>query len=127
RFSDPAGIALSTEGVIFVCDSGNYRIQAFTVQGEFLYALDSGADSFDKPRGIIVDRSGNILFSDDSARVYKYSPDGVLMADFGVFGEKQGELRSPAGLSVGREGMIYVADSYNHRIQRFRREQSYSL
>ena len=31
----------------------------------------------------------------------------------------QGEFRSPSGVEVDREGRVYVADFYNHRIQVF--------
>lgn len=36
----------------------------------------------------------------------------------GKFGAKAGEFNCPAGLYVDRFGNLYVADSYNHRIQR---------
>ena len=36
---------------------------------------------------------------------------------FGQYGSKRREFKSPFGVSVDCEGHIYVADSYNHRIQ----------
>ncbi len=34
-------------------------------------------------------------------------------------GEKANQLNYPMGLSFDRQGNFYVADHYNHRIQRF--------
>ncbi|MDO9085378.1 MAG: glycosyltransferase family 39 protein [Anaerolineaceae bacterium] len=42
-------------------------------------------------------------------------PDRVI----GYYGKEQGQLDAPRGIAIGPDGSIYVADSRNHRIQRF--------
>ncbi len=38
---------------------------------------------------------------------------------FGIFGTQPGELNEPAGICVSAAGEIYIADTFNHRIQVF--------
>ena len=37
----------------------------------------------------------------------------------GNFGSEEGQFHTPLGVTVDREGNLYVADTYNHRIQKF--------
>ena len=41
------------------------------------------------------------------------------LSSFGSFGEGAGELREPGNVEVGSDGSVYVADTYNHRIDVF--------
>jgi len=50
-------------------------------------------------------------------RIAKYSPAGQLIASFGGYGAGPGEFSSPQDLAVGPTGTIYVADTYNNRVQ----------
>jgi sugar lactone lactonase YvrE len=45
----------------------------------------------------------------------------------GERGSQPGQFQSPMGLAVDREGSLYVADSYNHRIQRFSPDGSVAI
>jgi DNA-binding beta-propeller fold protein YncE len=58
-------------------DTRNNRVQKFTGDGDFLAAWgDSGSQNgeFDDPRGIAVDRHGNIYVSDtDNNRIQKFA------------------------------------------------------
>lgn len=45
----------------------------------------------------------------------------------GERGSQPGQFQSPMGLAVDREGNLYVADSYNHRVQKFSRDGEVSV
>ena len=47
--------------------------------------------------------------------------DGVMVSEFGNYGDHYGEFNSPRGIAVN-EGRIYVSDPYNYRIQVFHME-----
>lgn len=49
----------------------------------------------------------------------EYADVGPTLHRFGQYGSKKREFKSPFGVAVDNESYIYVADSYNHRIQIF--------
>ncbi|MEC8301828.1 MAG: hypothetical protein VX035_08940, partial [Planctomycetota bacterium] len=53
-------------------------------------------------------------------RVQKFTRDGEVLGTWGTNGKEPGQLYQPWGLAQDSEGRLYVLDSYNHRIQRFR-------
>jgi DNA-binding beta-propeller fold protein YncE len=57
-------------------------------------------------------------------RVQAYDAQGQMMFSFGVTGSGAGEFFLPAGIALGNDGKIYVADSQNGRIEIFRPSNS---
>lgn len=49
----------------------------------------------------------------------EYNEVGSTLMRFGQYGSKKREFKSPFGVACDQSGHIYVADSYNHRIQVF--------
>lgn len=49
----------------------------------------------------------------------EYNEVGTSLFKFGQYGSKRREFKSPFGVASDLEGFIYVADSYNHRVQTF--------
>jgi DNA-binding beta-propeller fold protein YncE len=67
-------IAVGPNGLLYVSDSGNARVQVFTPQGRFLRQFRSLGESFD----LVVDPSGNVYVLVGQL-VYKFSPRGKLI------------------------------------------------
>jgi len=44
---------------------------------------------------------------------------GKLGGGDGAIGSGPGEFRYPDGIAVGADGTVWVADAWNHRIQRY--------
>lgn len=74
---------------------------------------------FDGPQGLGVDEDGSIYVVDTyNARILKFSPEGEYLGFGGQFGSKPGEVYLPAGVFLDKgRGLLYLADTYNHRIQ----------
>ena len=53
-------------------------------------------------------------------RIQKFTSDGVFLTKWGTEGSGDGQFRDPWGVAVDSAGNVYVADTYNHRIQKFR-------
>lgn len=56
----------------------------------------------------------------DDHDVSVFTSEGQFMTSFGTRGEGQGEFKCPRGLAVNNEGVIYVCDYYNNRLQAFK-------
>jgi DNA-binding beta-propeller fold protein YncE len=52
--------------------------------------------------------------------VHVFSADGDFILSFGGEGSGDGEFRYPKGLAFDRFRNLYVADPWNHRVQKFR-------
>jgi DNA-binding beta-propeller fold protein YncE len=87
-----------------------------------------GPGEFRFPQGIAVNSLGEMVIADSGnhrIQVTTGSADnlrelpGQPRLVFGKRGSGPGEFENPTGVAVGRGDNIYVADSDNHRIQRF--------
>jgi predicted membrane-bound mannosyltransferase/DNA-binding beta-propeller fold protein YncE len=78
------------------------------------------------PRGVAVGPDGNLYIADSqNARIAIFDQDGRFLRQFGTPGSTDqgnapgGMFREPWGVAVGQDGTIYVADTWNHRVQVF--------
>ncbi len=81
---------------------------------------------FQSPRGVAVALDGSLYVADSkNHRIQHFSPDGKALQVWGTFGDVAagtapgGTFNEPWGVAVGPDGSIYVADTWNHRIQKF--------
>ena len=141
-FFAPAGTALDTSGNLYVADQNNDRVQKFDRDHNFVDKWGiAGTDGgqFANPAGVAIDASGNIWVSDtDNHRIQKLNSSGVFQKawGYGVAGgsavesciagcqaglplANDGAFWNPRGMAIDASGNIYVADSGNHRIQKF--------
>ncbi|MFC2163533.1 PEGA domain-containing protein [Acidobacteriota bacterium] len=117
EFLRPTGIAVNDQNQIFVIDSGNSRVKIYSSTGAL-------SDVWEKPGDIaspigIVFSANNEVFILDRLKAYIFSSEGELVLSWGKPGTNAGEFRSPSGISVDFHNYLYVADTLNHRIQKF--------
>ena len=112
-------------------------IMVETLAGTVTVGFMDGAGNvaqFNFPAGVVVDGSGNIYVADtDNNRIRKITSGGVVstlagtgikadgITDGGGFMDGAGNVakfNSPSGIAVGSAGVVYVADSQNHRIRK---------
>ena len=71
------------------------------------------------PQALAVSGDRVLVADFDHDRVVVFTRDGGFLFGWGRTGPGPGEFRGPAGIAVGPDGAVYVADHYNHRVQRF--------
>ena len=117
----PAGIAFDANDDLYVVDSLNNRVQAFTKTGDFLKTWGRPGVSegeFNRPWGITIDREGAVYVADwGNHRVQKFGPDGEYLMTFGSQNGSASSLTHPSGVAVDSDGDVYVTDWGNGRVQ----------
>ncbi len=114
EFDEPEDFTISSAGVIFVADSGNHRVQAFSSDGVFLKEIRSDASGkLENPVAIALDSQGAIYVLDKGrAVVSTYTSKGVPLGVFGNQAIQDGKsiLEKPVGLMVTQDE-VFVLDS----------------
>lgn len=67
EFSSPSGLAIDTDGFVYVADTGNDRIQKFTADGAFVATWGSFGNSpgqFSHPEAVAVGSDGSVYVTD---------------------------------------------------------------
>ncbi|HOW32846.1 MAG TPA: 6-bladed beta-propeller [Methanoregulaceae archaeon] len=117
EFNAPCDIALDPADRVYVADYGNQRIQVFEADGTYLFT--AWGEGYLNPRGITIDRNGNIVCADDALRrIYTLSPTGAYIRYWGSNGTGPGEFYFPSGVVTDGNGDFYITDTMNHRVQK---------
>ena len=90
-------------------------------------APGGGPGEFNRPRDVAVGPDGFIYVADTfNHRIQKFDRQGNYLLEWGGFGMVEsdadgelGRLNEPWGLTVSDDGSVYVADTWNHRVQKF--------
>jgi uncharacterized protein (TIGR03663 family) len=127
-FSDPSGLAVDGEGNLYVLDSGNGRIQKFSLDGRFLKAAGSTGDGegeFNQPADLALGADGNLYVVDTwNHRVQKFDADLNFIAAWGkptrdLLNPGPDEMWGPRSIAVDSEGNVWVVDTGTHRVRKF--------
>ena len=141
-FITPTGIVVDSSGNLFVTDSGNYKIRKITPDGVVttIAGGTSGstdgagtAASFNYPTGIAIDSAGSLYVSEGhvnyaraaNQKIRKITSTGIVttIAGIGFAGATDGPgstatFNNPQGIVVDSTGVLFVADSSNHKIRK---------
>ena len=118
-FNFPVGIAIHHETKqIFVADSKNDCVQAFTNDLSFLRTITPLApEEFKTPYDVGVDNGGILYVAEHKNHcISKITTSGEFLCRFGLYGYSPGQLYYPTALNVNM--LVYVAE-YNSRVSIF--------
>jgi sugar lactone lactonase YvrE len=118
------GLAMDDNDRLFVSDPGLRHILVFNKDHK---AEDVITDAMAEPGGIAIDTRNRFLYVADTEldQVLVYDADTLkLLRKIGTAGQKHtlttpGDFSKPAGVAVDAEGNLYVADTWNNRVEIF--------
>jgi DNA-binding beta-propeller fold protein YncE len=146
EFNMPWGVGVDADNAVYVADWRNDRVQKFSPDGEYLSTFGSsgsGVGELQRPADVAVDASGNVYVADwGNERVSIFEPDGYPLtalvgdADLSKWGAEyisasddilrgravadlspEKYFWGPTGVTLDRDGHLFVVDSCRHRVQ----------
>jgi sugar lactone lactonase YvrE len=124
KLAVPIGLDVDGAGNLYVVDAGSKNVKVYDPDGKFLRSLAKDAD-FSRPSGIAVDAAGTRIYvvdiggvSSDEHKVRVFDAQtGTHILDIGKRGTAPGDLNLPRDVSIGSDGLLYVVDGGNFRVQ----------
>lgn len=137
-FNNPSGIAIGTNGLLYVTDTGNNTIRCIATNGVVTtlagLAGQTGATNasgtlarFNSPLGIAIDPAGMIFVADSGNHlIRKVTPSGAVSTFAGrpgVWGTNDGSgttalFNGPVGLALDSNTNLFVSDANNQTIRK---------
>jgi streptogramin lyase len=131
HLSSPSRVAADSSGNIYVPDRWSCRVQIITSAGVYSDTIGTGCGTgdyeFSSPAGVAIGSNGLLYVADsDNQRVQIFdistpiTPTYVAtIGETGVCAADNDHFCRPSSVELDSAGNIYVADSDNHRIQKF--------
>ncbi|MFH1619617.1 MAG: hypothetical protein ABIG11_06890 [bacterium] len=122
RMSSPAGITITEKGTLYVADTRNARVQAFSPEGIFLFAIGPKLDKYvlREPVDVQWDPSGFVYILDRRLRqIFKTEPSGKFVSAWGRTGPGNREWEDPAAMAYDNHSFLYVLDKKTARLKLF--------
>jgi len=145
--NSPGALCTDLEGNVYVSDTGNNLVRKLTIkytqttnQVPYVHSMSILAGNMDltspdegrmkAPTGICFDPTTQCVFVADSGKhvIRKIDPTGIdsiyagRLNDAGYSGDgnsaTSAQLNNPTALYVNKDGVLFVADSYNHVIRK---------
>jgi len=104
EFFFPTNLEIGPDMHLYVTDTGNFRVQEFTLDGKFVKrfgSIGSGLGKFARPKGLTLDKNGNLYVVDAAfENIQLINDKGKLLLFFGQPGDKPSDINLPAGISI---------------------------
>ena len=130
--SQPLGIAVNSDGLVYVGSQGSRNIQVYQSDGTVVRSFANGVVS--KPNDMVHDLDGNLYVVDSLLdKVLVFDSLGHHTSDIGSYGSGPGQFDFPSAVDVAyytnavgaAVGELFVGDQRNLRIQVFDLQGNY--
>jgi DNA-binding beta-propeller fold protein YncE len=107
----PTNLGVGPDETLYVTDTTNFRVQHFTLEGEFIREIGASGLSpgqFTRPKGVALDRDERIYVVDaafDNVQILDF--DGRPLTFFGGAGEGPGNINLPTVVKIDYDNVEY--------------------
>ncbi|HZV80626.1 MAG TPA: tetratricopeptide repeat protein, partial [Geobacteraceae bacterium] len=119
-FSKPRDMHIGKDGLVYVADTGNDRVQVFNGDGVFVNILTraQGSRLLESPLSLDQDSKGNLYVLLGSRKeIVVIAPNGEVLREFGGKPSGRGILDTPVSLAItGNEVMVLDAGTNSVRV-----------
>jgi sugar lactone lactonase YvrE len=130
QFDTPHCAALAKDGLVYICDRGNQRIQVFRKDGTFVKDALITTKLADGQMGgtpwdiaLSTDPQQTFIFLADGGnhRIHTLRRDSLeVVGSFGRRGRFAGQFESPHSVAIDSKGTLFVAETLDgRRVQKF--------
>ena len=82
--------------------------------------IGTGPATLPEAKGLARDAAGRLYVVQSAAnRITILNPDGSVATTLGKAGSGDGDFQEPWSVAIAPDGSVFVADTWNHRIQKF--------
>ncbi len=129
----PHAIRIDPQGNVWTTDAASSMVIKFSPDGTKLMDISVGGqptpcrNNFCGTTDIAFAPNGHLFISDGyaNARILEYTADGRKVREWGAPGTGPGQFRLPHSIQIDEDGIVYVADRENGRVQRFDQRGKY--
>jgi DNA-binding beta-propeller fold protein YncE len=126
-YTMPHAIRVDPQGNVWTTDAASSMVYKFSPDGKKLMEINVGGQptpcrgNFCSTTDIAFAPNGHLFIADGyaNARILEYTADGEKITEWGSPGTGPGQFRLPHSIQIDENGIIYVADRENGRVQRF--------
>jgi DNA-binding beta-propeller fold protein YncE len=123
RNGRPSGLGIDRDGNVLVCDSHYHVVRTYTHDGNQIKQFGS-EEMFGYVSDCVQGADGIYYVSEfgRTDRITKLDEGGRVLRTWGESGTAPGQFQRVRALALGPDGLLYAADSCNHRIQVFTKD-----